>query len=397
MQFHKKDNPALALFFLLLPSNTETLLLQSCLLKGEELTIAWKKFQGNSNLPTEFFKHEKQGLKRLLPLLYKNLLAHNLALDKKFRTVLRTARVREELRSKTFLDVFQKTLHSLKSSNFPYTLLKGTLLAETVYSDWSLRHCHDVDILVARSHLVAAERALNKAGFERPVGARPISNNDVTVCHHSNLPVEIHSNLFPVHFYQPPMHDLLERRQTENILGVELPVFTPTDNLFHVIGHAACSRSRETLRWVCDAHMLINKHQIDWDLFLSIILQSKMCIPFSIFLNYLKEKFAAPIPEKVLKQVGFTAVCAGRAELEAAFTCLRMGRNGNVRNLLHHTSNEVLRKQLIQWLMFPSMECLRWSYDIEKRWTAPFYYFYRPFKFLSDSVPKMPGFKISHG
>lgn len=397
MQLFQKENPAFALFFLLRPSQTETLLLQSCLLKGEALEVAWEKFQGHSNLPTEFFKVEKQGLKRLLPLLYKNLLANNFKLDKKFQTVLRTAQVREELRSKTFQNVFRKTLHSLKNSNFPYTLLKGTLLAETIYSDWSLRHCHDIDILVARSHLVAAERMLKNAGYERPEGARPISNNDVTVCHHSNLPIEIHSDLFPVHFYQPPMHDLLERRRSVNIAGVELPVFSPTDNLYHVIGHAACSRSRETLRWICDAHMIIEKQQIDWDLFLSLILQSKMSIPFGIFLNYLKDEFAAPIPEKVIKQVGFTAACAGRAELEAAFTCLRMGSNGNVQNLLDHANDEKLRKRLIKWLMFPSMDCLRWSYDIEQRWVTPFYYFYRPFKFFSDSLPKMPRFKITHG
>src|SRR5581483_4511994 len=42
---------------------------------------------------------------------------------------------------------------------------RGVALAATVYESWSLRHCHDVDILVPAAEQERAVRALAGAGF----------------------------------------------------------------------------------------------------------------------------------------------------------------------------------------------------------------------------------------
>ncbi len=93
-------------------------------------------------------KNERNGFKRLLPLLYFNLKRNGIEIENNYSTYLKTAYVREELRSSTFKNILIRTIQLLLNEKCEFILLNGASLAEPIYENWNIRHCHDIDILV---------------------------------------------------------------------------------------------------------------------------------------------------------------------------------------------------------------------------------------------------------
>jgi Uncharacterised nucleotidyltransferase len=376
------STPSLSLALsLVLPTPEQTLLLRTCLWSRDLARQAWEEWRIRYDGAETGFAGNNPSIRKLRPLLFNAFQQHDLQADSKTGTYLRSAYLKEELRNKIFRRICRAVLQLLQREDFAAIVLKGTALAETVYGNPVLRHCHDIDILLPDDELSRAANLLSSLGFQRANSNIPERNSYVRMQHESELPVELHSGLFDVPYYNVISSEIQARSQSRRIADVPVRILTPSDSLLHVCGHASHSASRQSLRWVTDAWFICNRHpDLDWDLLLECARRSRLALPLSVMLRYLAEDLNAPIARTFLNRLSAAASKSDAIERQLALRGTRAAGQGSLRELFRRTTNWRERVFLIQWLFFPSPRYLSWVDEIRDSWLLPFHYVYRPIR-----------------
>jgi Uncharacterised nucleotidyltransferase len=374
--------PSLSLALsLVLPAQEQTLLLRTCLLPRDLARQAWDEWQTCYNTHENGLIGNNETVRKLRPLLFNAFQQHDLQADSKTGTYLRSAYLKEELRSKIFRQICRAVLQLFQREDFSAIVLKGTALAETVYSNPVLRHCHDIDILLPPDELSRAASLLTSLGFQRVDPSSQKRNSHVRMEHESELPLELHGGLFEVPHYNVVSTEIQARSQSRVIADVPVKILAPSDSLLHVCGHASHSASRQSLRWVTDAWFICNRHpDLDWDLLLECARRSRLALPLSVMLRYLAEDLNAPIARTFLNRLSAAASKSDAIERQLALRGTRAAGQGSLRELFRRTTNWRERVFLIQWLFFPSPRYLSWVDEIRDSWLLPFHYVYRPIR-----------------
>ena len=366
----------------ILPTSAQTSLLHACLYSGE----AGRKAGAARLAQIEKSENGLRGdlVKSLLPLLFNALRRNSVEVDPEFLTVLRTASVREELRTKAYRRVCRDVFAAFSTAGIPAVVLKGAALADTVYADPALRHCHDIDILLGESDPSRAISLLSSLGFT-PLGKEMGAEwQDIQLAHQSGLPLVLHRHLFRIPFYNAVMPDMWARSQTQVIAEVPARILSPADQLLHVCGHAASCASRESLRWVCDAWFLIERYpDLDWDVLFACAVRSHLALPLSVMLCYLAEGLQAPIPVAFLERLCREASQADTIERELALRGARVGSRGRFKSLLRMSDDWRTRVFVLKWLLFPSPRYLYSMHQLHSPWQLPFSYLSRPLRYVA--------------
>ena len=253
----------------LLPTPNETWLLRACLHSGKSAHAAWEAWLQCVGDLVQTFKEEQLGIKRLLPLLFAALQRNGIEIDRTLLPYLRAARVSEELRSTAYYTICHDALATLTVKGIAFVVLKGAALSEIAYRDWTLRHSHDIDLLLHESDLDRARHVLcARESFASPADRRQASIN-VKLVHNSGLPLELHGRLFRTSYYTAPIDEMWAHSQSRAIADIPARILSPADMLLHIIGQASCCRSRESLQWVCDA----------WWSWRNIQISTGICLP----------------------------------------------------------------------------------------------------------------------
>jgi Uncharacterised nucleotidyltransferase len=369
----------------ILPTSAQTSLLRACLCQGETGRKAgetWLKQRHELQ-----HDHREDFSKSLLPLLFGALRRNGVVVDEMFLTVLRTASVREELRAKTYRRICRDVFAAFSTAGIPAVVLKGAALADTVYADLALRHCHDIDLLLGEPDPSRAISLLASLGFTPPREERGAEWQDIQLAHHSGLPLVLHRQLFHIPLYNAVMPDLWARSQTQIIAEVPARILSPADQLLHVCGHAASCASRESLRWVCDAWFLIERHpRLDWDVLFACAVRSHLALPLSVMLCYLAEGLQAPIPVAFLERLCREASQADTIERQLALRGARVGSRGRFKNLLRMTGDQRTRFFVLRWILFPSPSYLCQLQQTYSPCRLPFYYVSRPLRYVVRCV-----------
>lgn len=195
----------------LLPHWRDTALLQAILFDDEAARHAWDRWSDDAGDVMRALGNDAIVARPMLPLLYDSVRRNHLDLQPHVATYLRSAYVRESLRTKSYFAIVDEICNMLERAGVRYQLIKGAAIARELYSEPALRHAHDVELEVDD---VAAARAA--IGFD---------------VHPSGLPVRLHAGIRDV----PP--------------------------LARVLTNAAQSMSRQSCRWVADAYLMIRAGQ----------------------------------------------------------------------------------------------------------------------------------------
>ena len=382
------STPSLSLALsLVLPTSEETLLLRTCLLPRDLARQAWEEWRIRYDGPEMGFIGNKPSIRKLRPLLFSAFQQHNLQADNKVKTYLRSVYLKEELRNKIFRRICRAVLQLLQREDFTAIVLKGTALAETAYGNPVLRHCHDIDILLPDNELSRAADLLSFLSFRRvDLHAQP-GNPQVRMKHESELPLELHSRLFEVPYYNVVSSEIKARSKSRLIADIPVKILTPADSLLHVCGHASYSSKRPSLRWVTDAWFIVERHpDLDWDLLLESIHRSRLSLPLSVMLGYLAEDLNASIPSTFLSRLSAAASKCDTIERQLALRGTRAAGQASLKELFRRTTNWRERVLLIQWLLFPSSGYLRWVDEVRDSRLLPFHYVYRPIRHFARYV-----------
>jgi hypothetical protein len=369
----------------LLPTPAQTLLLRACLWKdgsGREASGAW--LQQHSRQPGKQLQEDH--LKSLLPLLFAAFQRNGVEADHEFLTILRAASLREELRAQTYRRICREVLSAFAAAGISSIVLKGAALADLVYAHPALRHCHDLDLLLEESDPAKAIRLLSSLGFSLIERALPLSEwQDLQFVHESGLPLELHRYLFRLPLYNTIAPEIQARSHVHHVADVPVRILTLADQLLHVCGHAASCASRESLRWACDAWLLVERFpDLDWGLLEDCARRSHLTLPLSVLLNYLATELRAPIPAAFLTRLTALAARARMVECEAALWGAHASGRGRFKNLLRMTNKWRARIFVLRWILFPSPTYVRTMRYVRSPWHLPFYYLSRPLRYVAQ-------------
>jgi hypothetical protein len=365
----------------ILPTASETALLRACLLTGSQGRAAWDVWQretsGLSGLTTL-----SGNVKGLSALIHRAAACYGASVEGTTRTALRAAYLREELRTVTYRRICAEVLSVLAAEDTGVVVVGGAALADSVYEQPLLRHCHDLDLLVRQRDLSRAARSLIVAGFASAGEPASDATSEVTLVHRSGLPVKLLSRLLAVPWYPLPLSDIRARTLRHVVGGMPAAILSPADHLLLVCAHASYSPRRESLRWVCDSWFLIHRHpDLDWDVLAECAVRSQLALPLSVMLTYLARDIGLPIPATVLDRITGAAARVDRIRREVALRGARVGTRGSLKTLLRKSHGWRARGALIELTLFPSPAYLRWVEPVRGRWDLLLRYVQRPLRY----------------
>jgi hypothetical protein len=140
------------------PTPEQELLLKASLLKGDDAVAAWRSWAA-----TVDFDSLDAGSQRLLPLLYKNMVDHDVRhpIINIYKGFYRMTWYKNRLLYHQITNV----LRLLESNGISAVLLKGAALATLYYKDWALRPMYDFDMLILQCDALKAVDVLYRAGW----------------------------------------------------------------------------------------------------------------------------------------------------------------------------------------------------------------------------------------
>ena len=348
----------------LLPHPVQASFLRACLLDGPDTREAWLDWMRAVGDPLAAIRRDELGLKPWLPLLLESARRRGALAGQEGLSVLRVAHFREELRTKTFRRLCGCVLGTLRDAGVPFVLVGGVALADTVYAAPTLRHCHDIDVLVEGSDIAKASAALAQVGFRPAPGVSRARTGEPCFRHDSGLCVELHTDLPGSRFFSLSMPDVWECCRVARVCDTRVNVLSPADSLVHVLGKVSAGPCRRKPCWILDVwHMMSGTPSVDWDRLSGLIDRAGMVLPTVVLLDHMAREFRAPVPQCALEHLRTSARAADRRERELALGAATAGGRIGIRRLIDAARTSRSRTFILRWLILPSASYLRQAHD----------------------------------
>jgi putative nucleotidyltransferase-like protein len=189
------------------------------------------------------------------------------------------------------------------------TVLKGMVLAHTIYPRPELRPMADIDLLVRPCELAPMSTALESLGWQVEPWSQSAGDHadegSVAFCRpQSTLTVDLHALLEITQ--QPVGLDLervLGRTRSSTVGRVSVVALGEVDTLMQLCAHLSINhRFAGGLRWILDIHRFISHSHLDWDQLCREAAGARTAWLYAPLLLS-RELFHTAIPEAVLAPV----------------------------------------------------------------------------------------------
>ena len=188
---------------------------------------------------------------------------------------LRTGYFELAWRTNSLYNDLAKILKALQQKNIPVIPLKGTYLAQTVYSNIALRPMADIDILVKKNDLLKAREQLLGLGYSpsREIDIEIVqtySQHLPPMVKQDSPPVELHWTLeAPTTPFTIDIEGLWRRAQPIFIAGADALTLSPEDLLLHLCLHTSAHHLYSNgLQAFCDIRETIRHYrdELNWEI-----------------------------------------------------------------------------------------------------------------------------------
>lgn len=283
------------------PTTDQELLLRAALLPGDDGRSAWQSWQDSTDIEAL-----DSGSFRLLPLLYRNLLF--LGVDDPLLPRIKGVYRHFWFRNQLLFHHMAKLLATFQQAGIPTLLLKGAAYSQLYYQDQAARPMGDLDLLIPPADTTKALTLLHSGNWQ------PIYFDSYTALSPGYLSYATSHGFrdpdgreLDLHWYLSPFcaapecdQGLWERSEVLAFGGVDTRTLSAADHLLHVCVHGAAWDEIPPIRWVADALLLLNNAGdiIDWASLLAEAHNHRVTIPLRETCHYLRERFAAPIPDQ---------------------------------------------------------------------------------------------------
>ncbi len=190
------------------------------------------------------------------------------------QTRLRAQYVDAAVQNAVLLRETRQIAAALSANGIPVILLKGVHLCRFVYAEPALRSMADLDVMVPRDRLVAAERVFLDLGFG-PVPRPDVDEfctrwNHLAKLYKKGAPVvELHWSIErPTSPFRIDLAGLWSRARPATLEGVPVYLLAPEDLLLHVALHGSYHHgfNWSALKTLVDLDVVVAKHgrELDW-------------------------------------------------------------------------------------------------------------------------------------
>lgn len=184
---------------------------------------------------------ERQGLS---PLVHKHLASLDVDVPSAARRLLRALYLRNRHANSVRNELASEILRCYQAEKIDVLAVKGIALSNWIYSDPGLRPMRDIDLLVAKEDLPAAQKILEELGFVADQD-HPLPDDFYHLTpmqkERDGLPVsvEVHHNLLPFHTTYPlwPLARSAGRSRSLQIGGQEVRTLCLEDTLWYLCLH----------------------------------------------------------------------------------------------------------------------------------------------------------------
>ena len=193
----------------------------------------------------------------------------------------------------------------LRQEGVHHAILKGPAVAIAYES--ADREYTDLDVLVSPAQMQQAIVTLEHHGLRPLLGIgwpRPDGIGELPYALPRKVTVDLHADV--VHHadvrrdFRLSAESLLERATSACILGRELPVLDPEDNLIHVALHAMISGG-DRLVWLVDLDALLRQERISWPRLVARADDTRTALVVGVMLARTTRNLNSPVPRNVLR------------------------------------------------------------------------------------------------
>jgi len=371
-----------------LPNAEQSLLLQAALGDSETARRAWLEWRENYSLETLEY-----GSRRLLPLVYQNL--RELGVEDALLPRLKQAH-RETFRDNQLLfREIEQTIKILETACVRTLLLKGAALSSRYYASTALRPMSDVDLMIERANVLEAVEILEKNGWRIAQKNLPLIMQTDHSCQFNNTDgreLDLHWNLLTDCWNAHKNQIFWDSAVELQFGGAKTLALSATDQLFHVCCHGARGNQTAPIRWITDATMILRAAaEIDWQRIIDLAHERRFNLALFLSLKYLKDNFAAPVPQDFLQKIATAPVSdlervvfrLSSEEFDKPWTFGRYAQELRFKFSSLRSSTTLKPRSLV------FVKYLQYAFDLESAWQVPPHLFYQAFRRFILRKPKL--------
>ncbi len=285
------------------PTNSQELLLRAAALRGPAALAAWQAWKAQHDLVASPLD---QGSLRLLPLLYKNLVAH--AIDEPVMGRLRGTYRRAWYANHHVFREAVRVLDTLAEMGVPTIVLRGAAVATLYYRDVGARPMFDLDLLVPRAQAASAIRGLTERGWSAStmgLAEELRFGHSLRLRGGSGQEVAVHWLVFAECRHEGADDAFWNRVVPLRLLEARTCALDPTDSLLHTVVDGTRWRPEPAIRWIPDTMAILRAaaDAIDWDRLSEDAAKRGLRLRLGRGLSYVRETLDAPVPARVLQQL----------------------------------------------------------------------------------------------
>jgi hypothetical protein len=219
---------------------------------------------------------------RVAPLVYQNLRRYaGNGVPASAMSALRSRFTSNAHRSLVNATELVRLYKLFQESGIEFIPLKGSVLALQVYSDLSLRHAGDIDLLVDLRHADLSDRLLQERYCRISPGLHlsPYQQKQyyrlreelIYISDKNNIRIELHTRLLKSRpYFALDLAQLQDRARYITVSDSSMPAMSPEDNCIYLCDHGA-QHYWHRLFWLSDLAEIIRQDWLtDWDRLLKI-------------------------------------------------------------------------------------------------------------------------------
>lgn len=198
----------------------------------------------------------------------------------------------------------------LNAVQIPVVVLKGPVLAQSLYHDASLRPYGDVDILIRESDLVSVSRFLLGRGYFEKNDELDHEAHRIHECHgvfqrifineSTGLVVEVHCDHLQIGLEPVGMEEIWASSTPVSFGRAEARALEPHDLFVQLCVHLQ-RHGYERLIWFKDLDLMVRQNQLDWEVVAQRARDQGCLAAVSYTLWLLPKVLRTPMPEGAAK------------------------------------------------------------------------------------------------
>lgn len=266
-----------------------------------------------------------------------------------------------------------RVVQALNDANIPVIVLKGAALASTIYPDPALRPMSDLDILTAAPFVGKAVKLLRSRGYE----LLKITNHAVLTSEEvSKISVELHWALVGEH---PISDSEIARLISETAMETSVSGKRLSFTFLYLCAHLVLQHTEGRLIWLYDIYDFLRFYQkkLDWDSLLSLAQQLNWTPVLNFSMQAIAERFNYQPPDEF--QVVF------KESLDKS-PALKIDSVQSLMTRAFWALGFFDRLLMAFYFLFPAPGYLKKRYRVRWSWQTVFYYPYRWWKMIAESL-----------